>query len=124
MSDAEERIKEIMERRKKEAQAHVQHQVALEQAIKTSSAQNKINKINSIGQMNTSAVASAAAILGASGDASREQWLEKTQHMRVVALNEACEIAKTFIGHGEPMATREITSMASLFAKFLVDDKA
>ncbi len=54
----------------------------------------------------------------------REEWLEKTQHMRVVALNEACEIAKTFIGHGEPMATREITSMASLFAKFLVDDKA
>jgi hypothetical protein len=58
------------------------------------------------------------------GVAEKEAWLEKTQHMRVVALNEACEIAKTFIGHGELMETREITSMASLFAKFLVDDQA
>jgi hypothetical protein len=54
----------------------------------------------------------------------REEWLEKTQHMRVVALNEACEVAKAHISCGESMAAIEITSMASLFAKFLVDNEA
>jgi hypothetical protein len=44
--------------------------------------------------------------------------------MRVVALNEACEIAKAYISFGESMAAKEITSMASLFAKFLVDNEA
>jgi hypothetical protein len=99
---------------------------------KKSSAQYNTNARYDINSMGPSTLITTGAIgvsvtgatLGASVDASREQWLEKTQHMRVVALNEACEIAKTFIGHGELMATREITSMASLFAKFLVDNEA
>lgn len=117
----EKKIYEAAERARREDQM-------TEVVSKKSSAQYNTKARYDINHMgpstNISAVASAAAILGASGDASREQWLEKTQHMRVVALNEACEIAKTFIGYGEPMATKEITSMASLFAKFLVDNEA
>jgi hypothetical protein len=105
-----------MERRKKEAQT----KSGVEYNINTD--QYTLNTV--LTSANGYTVASTGDIPGASVDASREQWLEKTQHMRVVALNEACEIAKTFIGYGEPMATREITSMASLFAKFLVDNEA
>ncbi len=54
----------------------------------------------------------------------REEWLEKTQHMRVVALNEACEIAKTHMGYGDAMAAQEITAMAHMFASFLIDGKS
>ena len=54
----------------------------------------------------------------------REEWLEKTQHMRVVALNEACEIAKTHMGYGDAMAAQEITNMAHMFASFLIDGKS
>jgi hypothetical protein len=137
MSDAEERIKEIMERRKKEVQTKAHEQAWREDHMtevvsKKSSAQYNTNARYDINPVGPSPFITTGAIkgsvtggtLGALVDASCEQWLEKTQHMRVVALNEACEIAKTFIGHGEPMATREITSMASLFAKFLVDNEA
>ena len=55
---------------------------------------------------------------------AREEWLEKTQHMRVVALNEACEIAKTHMGYGDAMAAQEITNMAHMFASFLIDGKS
>jgi hypothetical protein len=55
---------------------------------------------------------------------AREEWLEKTQHMRVVALNEACEIAKTHMGYGDAMSAQEITAMAHMFASFLIDGKS
>jgi hypothetical protein len=58
------------------------------------------------------------------GVAEKEAWLEKTQHMRVVALNEACDVAKTFIEHGKSPAARDITGIAALFAEFLVSGKA
>lgn len=55
---------------------------------------------------------------------AQEEWLEKTQHMRVVALNEACEVAKDYIGHGESMSGTEIVRMAHMFASFLIDGKS
>lgn len=55
---------------------------------------------------------------------AQEEWLEKTQHMRVVALNEACEVAKEYIGHGESMSGTEIVRMAHMFASFLIDGKS
>jgi len=103
-------------------QARSEDQMTIKGVVYNSKARYNINTTGPSTTIPTGAI--TGGILGASVDASREQWLEKTQHMRVVALNEACEIAKTFIGYGEPMATREITSMASLFAKFLVDNEA
>jgi hypothetical protein len=44
--------------------------------------------------------------------------------MRVVALNEACEIAKTHMGYGDAMSAQEITAMAHMFASFLIDGKS
>lgn len=55
---------------------------------------------------------------------AQQEWLEKTQHMRVVALNEACEIAKTHMGYGDAMSAQEITAMAHMFASFLIDGKS
>lgn len=52
---------------------------------------------------------------------SQEEWLEKTQSMRVVALNEACAIAKVNIEYQQPMSTSEVLECASAFARFLVD---
>lgn len=109
-------------------QARREEHMKTEMVSKKSSAQYNTKGRYDTNPMGPSPFITTGAIkggaLGDLVDASHEQWLEKTQHMRVVALNEACEIAKTFIGHGEPMATREITSMASLFAKFLVDNEA
>lgn len=55
---------------------------------------------------------------------AQEEWLEKTQHMRVVALNEACGVAKEYIGHGETMSGDEVVRMAHRFASFLIDGKS
>lgn len=55
---------------------------------------------------------------------AQQEWLEKTQHMRVVALNEACGVAKECIGHGESVSNNEIVLMAHMFASFLIDGKS
>jgi len=55
---------------------------------------------------------------------AEEEWLEKTQHMRVVALNEACGVAKECIRHGESVSGTEIVRMAHMFASFLIDGKS
>jgi len=60
----------------------------------------------------------------ASGDLAKKQYLEDTQSMRVVALNEACEIAKDSMSHGAHMTAQDITKMARAFAVFLIDGKA
>ena len=52
---------------------------------------------------------------------AREEYLEKTQSMRVVALNEACSIAKAIIEKGGNPDNRSIVRLAGTFAAFLVD---
>ena len=51
---------------------------------------------------------------------AQEEWLEKTQHMRVVALNEACGVAKEC----KNMDGNDIVRMAHMFASFLIDGKS
>jgi hypothetical protein len=53
----------------------------------------------------------------------QEEWLEKTQSMRVVALNEACAIAKANIEGNRFMTTSEVLVFAAAFADFLIDGK-
>jgi hypothetical protein len=116
MGDTEDRVKKIMELRIKEEQkkAAVEYNINTDQYIG--------NAVVTSAKVSTEAI--KGSIHGASVYSSREKWLEDTQHMRVVALNEACEIAKAHISCGESMAATEITSMASLFAKFLVNNEA
>ena len=52
---------------------------------------------------------------------AREEYLEKTQSMRVVALNEACSIAKAIIEKGGNPDNTSIVRLAGTFAAFLVD---
>lgn len=52
---------------------------------------------------------------------AREEYLEKTQSMRVVALNEACSIAKAMIEKGTVIDNIQIVRLAGTFAAFLVD---
>lgn len=52
---------------------------------------------------------------------AREEYLEKTQSMRVVALNEACSIAKAMIEKGAVVDNTSIVRLAGTFAAFLVD---
>lgn len=66
----------------------------------------------------------AGAIRGAAAEVSREQWLERTQHMRVVALNEACGLAKVYSNTDEYMSPKQIVEAAQMFAFFLIDGKA
>lgn len=108
---------EIMARKLKAEEEKMRRQWIAEESIRKSFA-------DASGSSKVIAAPQITKVVPDPGVAEKEAWLEKTQHMRVVALNEACEIAKTFIGNGEPMATRGITSMASLFAKFLVDNEA
>jgi hypothetical protein len=54
---------------------------------------------------------------------SQDEWLEKTQSMRVVALNEACAIAKANIEGKRFMTTSEVLVFAAAFADFLIDGK-
>jgi hypothetical protein len=54
---------------------------------------------------------------------SQEEWLEKTQSMRVVALNEACALAKANIEGNRFMTTIEVLVIAAAFADFLIDGK-
>ena len=52
---------------------------------------------------------------------AREEYLEKTQSMRVVALNEACSIAKAMIEKGAVVDNTSIVRLAGTFTAFLVD---
>jgi len=52
------------------------------------------------------------------------QWLEQTQNMRVVALNEACGIAKAMIEDSSGVTPEYIAKMAHTFATFLTEGKA
>ena len=52
---------------------------------------------------------------------AREEYLEKTQSMRVVALNEACSIAKAMIEKGATIDNTQIVQLAGKFTAFLVD---
>ena len=53
-------------------------------------------------------------------DAAKREWLEHTQQMRVVALNEAVALGKTKNGLSE---ARTIVEVAAIFAAFLIDGK-
>ena len=55
---------------------------------------------------------------------TQEQWLEETQNMRVVALNEACGIAKAMIEDSTNVTPEYIAKMACTFANFLTEGKA
>lgn len=50
----------------------------------------------------------------------KEQFLKDTESMRVVALNEACGIAKANVGTPEEMSAKDIVGMAKAFADFLI----
>jgi hypothetical protein len=52
---------------------------------------------------------------------AREAWLEKTQNMRVVALNEACALFKDLKLTPD---SRQILAYARAFTDFLVDGKS
>jgi hypothetical protein len=58
-------------------------------------------------------------------EAQRRQHLDETQSMRVVALNEACSVFKTFVESQENVGVdyKVITHMAKTFAKFLIDEE-
>jgi len=52
------------------------------------------------------------------------QWLDETQSMRVVALNEACGVAKAMIEDSNGVTPEYIAKMAYTFATFLTEGKA
>jgi len=52
---------------------------------------------------------------------AREEWLEKTQNMRVVALNEACALFKDAKLSPTP---QNVLAYARAFTDFLVDGKS
>ncbi len=47
-------------------------------------------------------------------------WLDDTQNMRVVALNEACGLAKAM---GANVDSQTIVRMASVFSDYLINDR-
>ena len=55
-------------------------------------------------------------LTGEKRDMDHEKWLDDTQNMRVVALNEACALAKA-AGTGD---SQTIVRMASIFADYLI----
>ena len=55
-------------------------------------------------------------LTGEKRDIDHEKWLDDTQNMRVVALNEACALAKA-AGTGD---SQTIVRMASIFADYLI----
>lgn len=55
---------------------------------------------------------------------THSQWLEETQSMRVVALNEACGVAKAMIDDGTGVTPEYIAKMALTFATFLTEGQA
>jgi hypothetical protein len=51
---------------------------------------------------------------------AQQKWIDDTQNMRVVALNEACGIAKAM---SDDITAEEITMMAAVFAEFLIENR-
>lgn len=59
----------------------------------------------------------------ASEDLAHREWLDDTQNMRVVALNEACGLMKIIVGQ-QSWSTdlgQTTAGMAKIFARFLID---
>ena len=118
MSDIEEAAKmidqKISEAARQARQARREHQIEWNDLKKTAVVDRAVFEgTYTVPQTDTTAMMKA-----------QQEWLEKTQHMRVVALNEACEIAKTHMGYGDAMSAQEITAMAHMFASFLIDGKS
>ena len=78
-----------------------------------------INSPSTLGTVSLSAQTIPGSILET--NIAREEYLEKTQSMRVVALNEACSIAKAMIEKGTVIDNTQIVRLAGTFAAFLVD---
>ena len=58
-------------------------------------------------------------------DEDRRKWLDETQNMRVVALNEAVDLVKCLLNNKNLVIdSRMVTSYAKAFAEFLVEGKA
>ena len=58
-------------------------------------------------------------------EADRRKWLDETQNMRVVALNEAVDLMKCLVNSKNLVTDpRMVTSYAKAFAEFLVEGKA
>ena len=58
-------------------------------------------------------------------EADRRKWLDETQNMRVVALNEAGDLVKCLLNNKNLVIdSRMVTSYAKAFADFLVEGKA
>ena len=58
-------------------------------------------------------------LTGEKRDMNYEKWLDDTQNMRVVALNEACALAKA-TGNGD---SQTIVRMAAIFADYLIKNR-
>ena len=58
-------------------------------------------------------------LTGEKRDMDHEKWLDDTQNMRVVALNEACALAKA-TGNGD---SQTIVRMAAIFADYLIKNR-
>ena len=59
-------------------------------------------------------------------EAERLKWLDDTQNMRVVALNEACSMYKTYLEKNSNVVPdpKTVTYTAKAFADFLVEGKS
>lgn len=99
------------------------------QALREQAAQLKIRGnpstqpgvIQGTGTVSLSAQTVPGKTLEIRDNIAREEYLEKTQSMRVVALNEACSIAKAIIEKGAVVDNTSIVRLAGTFAAFLVD---
>ncbi len=56
----------------------------------------------------------------------RRKWLDDTQNMRVVALNEACGVVKSMMDNSDQLSVdpKLITAYARAFADFLVEGRS
>ena len=56
----------------------------------------------------------------------RRKWLDDTQSMRVVALNEACSVVKSMMDNSDQLSVdpKLITAYARAFADFLVEGRS
>lgn len=56
----------------------------------------------------------------------RRKWLDDTQNMRVVALNEACGVVKSMMDNNDQLGVdpKMITAYARAFADFLVEGRS
>jgi len=59
-------------------------------------------------------------------EAEKRKWLDDTQNMRVVALNEACGVVKSMMENNDQIGVdpKMITAYARAFADFLVEGRS